>query len=76
MILVGDNMVVELLLTFVGELDNGTLYGKSASFLERMDILGHETLLVVLDEQGQFTWGVWGRDGSIRADDWLALWVV
>jgi hypothetical protein len=41
-----------------------------------MDILGHETLLIVLDEQGEFTRGIWGGDGCIWANDRLAVWVL
>ena len=44
--------------------------------LERMDILGHEALLIALDEQSEFAGGVWGRDGSVRTDDRVALWIL
>ena len=39
-------------------------------------MLGHETLLIALDEQSEFTGCVWGRDGCVGADDRVALWIL
>jgi hypothetical protein len=41
-----------------------------------MDIPGHGTLFIALDEQGQFTRGMRWRDGCVRANNRVALWIL
>ena len=61
--------------TLVFELGNRALDGELVANLELVDVLGHLALIIALDEEGELTRKVGGGDGSVGADDGLALGV-